>query len=60
MLELNRMFCVNEWLDGKAIVSGEVEKICPGRHVRQNQWQSKWNEEYLTAKNKHCYDYISG
>lgn len=53
------MFCVNEWLDGKAIVSGEVEKIFPGRHVRQNQWQSKWNEEYLTAKNKHCYDYIS-
>lgn len=48
------------WVDGRAAVFGEVEKICPERHVKQNQWQPEWNEEYLTSKNKNCYDYISG
>ena len=43
-----------QWLDGQANVPGSVEKICPKRHIKQNQWQSEWNEMYL----KH-YEYIS-
>ena len=35
------------WLHGKANVPGNPEKICPGRHVRQNEWQPEWNDMYL-------------
>lgn len=45
-----------QWLDGEANVPGSVEKICPKRHIRQNQWQSKWNKMYRA---KPGYDYIS-
>ena len=44
-----------QWLDGQAKDTKSVEKICPRRHIRQNQWQSKWNGMYLS----NCYDYIS-
>ena len=44
------------WLDGQANVPGIVEKICPMRHIRQEEWQSQWNEKYL---GRCCYDYIS-
>ncbi|XP_068678222.1 uncharacterized protein [Montipora foliosa] len=47
------------WLDGQAKVSGNVEKICPKRHIRQNQWKREWNELYLTDRSTNCYDYIS-
>ena len=43
---------VINWLDGNANVG--VEKICPGRHVRENEWQPGWNDMYPTR-----YDYIS-
>ena len=43
---------VINWLDGKANVG--VEKMCPGRHVRENEWQPGWNNMYRTQ-----YDYIS-
>ncbi len=45
-----------QWLDGQASVPGVVEKICPMRHIRQNQWRSEWNNMYL---GNCCYDYIS-
>ena len=48
-----------QWLDGQAKDGISVEKICPKRHIRQNQWQSEWNEMYLKYGSKHCYDYIS-
>ncbi|KAL9963505.1 hypothetical protein ACROYT_G027016, partial [Oculina patagonica] len=48
-----------QWLDGLAIVPGIVEKICPKKHIRQDQWQSEWNEMYKCKWSKHCYDYIS-
>ena len=35
-----------QWLDGQANVSYAVEKICPARHIRQNQWVREWNETY--------------
>ena len=47
------------WLDGQAKVPGIVEKICPKRHITQNQWLGEWNEMYLNDKSKHCYDFIS-
>ena len=47
------------WLDGQANNPGSVEKISPERHVRQNQWQSEWNELYLNPSSPHRYDYIS-
>ena len=47
------------WLNGIANVPGIVEKICPGRHIRQNEWQPQWNETYLSPINRHKYDYIS-
>lgn len=45
------------WLDGVANVG--IEKICPRRHVRQNEWQAAWNEDYLGNGNVNKYDYIS-
>ena len=48
-----------QWLDGKAKVQGIVEKICPERHIRQNQWQSEWYDMYLNDRSEHRYDYIS-
>ena len=49
---------VINWLDGNAKVG--VEKICPGRHVRQNEWQPEWNNMYLPPYGGgQCYDYIS-
>lgn len=48
-----------QWLDGEAKVPGIVEKICPKRHIRQNQWQSEWNKMYQNDSSKHCYDFIS-
>ena len=47
------------WLDGKANVPETVEKICPGRHVRQNEWQPEWNNMYLSPNDHNSYDYIS-
>ena len=47
------------WLDGEAKVSGEIEKICPGRHITQKQWRPEWNYMYLTPMNRCYYDYIS-
>ena len=48
------------WLDGKASGPGTVEKISPGRHVRQNEWQPEWNNMFLLPNGMgHCYDYIS-
>ena len=47
------------WLDGQAKVPGIVEKICPKRHITQNQWLEEWNEMYLNDKSPHCYDFIS-
>lgn len=47
------------WLNGRAKKFGVVEKICPRRHVRQNDWETKWNEEYLTPSDTLEYDYIS-
>ncbi|KAJ7376964.1 hypothetical protein OS493_031236 [Desmophyllum pertusum] len=43
-----------QWLNGQANVEGIVEKICPKRHIRQNQWQREWNQAYETHN-----DYIS-
>ena len=48
-----------QWLDGEAKDETSVEKICPKRHITQNQWQSEWNKMYLNNWSKHCYDYIS-
>ena len=48
-----------QWLDGEAKNASVVEKICPKRHIRQNQWQSEWNKMYLNYCSEHCYDYIS-
>ena len=49
---------VINWLDGNANVG--VEKICPGRHVRENEWQPGWNDMYLRRYDVgQCYDYIS-
>lgn len=48
-----------QWLDGWAKDGKSVEKICPKRHVRQDHWQSEWNETYLNAWCRHCYDFIS-
>ena len=48
-----------QWLDGEAKILSVVEKICPKRHIRQNQWQSQWNKMYLKERSEHCYDYIS-
>ncbi|KAL9963506.1 hypothetical protein ACROYT_G027018, partial [Oculina patagonica] len=45
-----------QWLDGQANVEDNAEKICPMRRIRQNQWQSEWNEMYL---GRWSYDYIS-
>lgn len=48
------------WLHGKANVPGNPEKICPGRHVRQNEWQPEWNDMYLPPNGEgDRYDYIS-
>ena len=47
------------WLDGESKIDGEIEKICPGKHITQKQWRPEWNDMYLTPTNKHCYDYIS-
>ena len=48
------------WLDGIANGPGTVEKISPGRHVRQNEWQPQWNDMYLPLNGMgHRYDYIS-
>ena len=48
------------WLDGIAKGPGIVEKISPGRHVRQNEWQPQWNYMYLPPNGMgHRYDYIS-
>ena len=47
------------WLDRIANVPGIVEKICPERHVRQNEWQPQWNNIYLAKNDYHSYDYIS-
>lgn len=47
------------WLNGQAKKENNVEKICPKTHVRQNQWQSKWNKAYLNASSECCYDFIS-
>jgi len=48
-----------QWLDGQAKDAKSVEKICPERHIRQNQWQSEWNNDYLNEKTEWCYDYIT-
>lgn len=48
-----------QWLDGQAKVDGIVEKICPKRHIGQNQWQSEWNEMHLNDGSRNLYDYIS-
>ena len=48
-----------QWLKGQAKDSRNVEKICPKRHITQNQWQSEWNETYLNDWSDHCYDFIS-
>ena len=47
------------WLDGRAKVGKSVEKICPKRHITQDQWQSEWNKTFLNASSEHCYDFIS-
>ncbi|KAJ7376970.1 hypothetical protein OS493_031242 [Desmophyllum pertusum] len=44
-----------QWLDGRANVEGNVEKICPKRHIRQNQWQPGWDQLHWQRD----YDYIS-
>ena len=44
------------WLDGQANFPGNVEKICPGRHIRQNQWRNEWKAMYPSD---HDYHYIS-
>ena len=56
---MNKMAEQTRWLDGQAKVPGIVEKICPKRHITQNQWLREWNEMYLNDKSKHRYDYIS-
>lgn len=56
---MNKMADQIQWLDGQANVPESVEKICPKRHIRQNQWQSEWNNVYRNKKTKWCYDYIS-
>ncbi|KAJ7376962.1 hypothetical protein OS493_031234 [Desmophyllum pertusum] len=48
-----------QWLDGQAKQYYVEEKICPEKHIRQNQWQSEWNQAYLTNRDKWTYDYIS-
>lgn len=58
-VSVNKMAEQVQWLDGQAKVQGIVEKICPKRHIRQNQWQSEWNEMYLNYRSEWCYDYIS-
>lgn len=45
-----------QWLDGQANVSYAVEKICPARHIRQNQRLREWNETYGS---RWSYQYIS-
>ncbi|KAJ7376965.1 hypothetical protein OS493_031237 [Desmophyllum pertusum] len=44
-----------QWLNGHANVEGIVEKICPERHISQNQWQPGWDQVYWQ---RDC-DYIS-
>lgn len=58
-LSLNEMTEQISWLDGESKIDGEIEKICPGRHIGEKQWRPEWNDMYLTPTNKHCYDYIS-
>ena len=48
-----------QWLDGRAKDGKSVEKICPKRHITQDQWQSEWNEMFLNDWSEHCYDFIS-
>ena len=48
-----------QWLDGRAKDGKSVEKICPKRHITQDQWQSEWNEMYLNDSSEHCYEFIS-
>ena len=43
------------WINGQA-KSGAVERICPGRHIRSNQWKSQWNRRF---DSRPFYDYIS-
>ncbi|XP_046843200.1 uncharacterized protein LOC124437252, partial [Xenia sp. Carnegie-2017] len=42
------------WLEG--ISNTGKERICPGRHIQQQEWQPKWNEEFSRRK---TYDHIS-
>ena len=44
------------WLEGIAKKAYVVEKICPRRHVRQNDWNTEWNSMF---GGRHEYDYIS-
>ena len=44
------------WLEGIAKKECVVEKICPRRHVRQNDWSTEWNSMF---RGRHEYDYIS-
>ena len=48
-----------QWINGHANVPGSVEKIFPGTHIRQHQWQDGWNAEFITPNNDNCYSYIS-
>ena len=48
-----------QWLDGRAKDGKSVEKICPQRHITQDQWQSEWNKIFLNASCRYCYDFIS-
>ena len=47
-------------MDRAPDVLGNPEKICPGRHVKQNEWQPEWNDMYLPPNGEGSrYDYIS-
>lgn len=42
------------WLEGQANVG--IERVCPGRHIEQSEWQPEWNNVFLGPSH---YDYIS-
>ena len=48
-----------QWLDGQAKDGKSVEKICPKRHITQDQWQREWNDMFLNNWCKYRYDFIS-
>ena len=42
------------WIDGKAKIPTEKEKIYPKKHVTHNHWQAEWNGKYDYISDYEC------